>query len=98
MSVAELLDTMEYGPAPETAAAALAWIKERGAKLGLFINGEFRPPAEPNYFDTINPATSKTLAQIAQAGKADIDTAVQAAREAQSARSQIGGHARPRYL
>ena len=39
MSVAEILDTMDYGPAPESDTEARAWIAKRVDGLGLFING-----------------------------------------------------------
>ena len=48
----------------------------------LFINGRFVKPQSKQYFDTINPATGKVLAKVAQAGKADVDSAVKAARKA----------------
>src|ERR671939_395149 len=33
-TVSEIFDTMEYGPAPESDAAALAWIARHGGALG----------------------------------------------------------------
>ena len=48
----------------------------------LFINGEFRPTETDNYMNTINPATEEKLAEVPQAGAADIDHAVAAARNA----------------
>ncbi len=39
-------------------------------------------PATGKYFQTIDPSTEKPLAQIAEAGKADVDAAVKAARKA----------------
>ena len=41
MTVSEIFDTMEYGPAPESAAEALAWLVDQGDRFGHFINGEF---------------------------------------------------------
>lgn len=51
-------------------------------RYDLFINGKFKAPAEGNYFETINPANEKKLADIALAGQADVDLAVKAARNA----------------
>jgi acyl-CoA reductase-like NAD-dependent aldehyde dehydrogenase len=48
----------------------------------LFINGQYVDAASGETFDVINPATNEKLATVAKAGKADIDTAVTAAREA----------------
>ena len=39
MTVKEIFETMEYGPAPESAADALAWIESRGGVAGHFIGG-----------------------------------------------------------
>lgn len=89
---------MTYGPASESAEPALAWLKEHQESFGLFIGGEWRAPTGRNYFDSVNPATGKTLARIAQAGAEDVDAAVQAARQAQPDWWKLGGHGRARYL
>ena len=34
MTIKEIFETMEYGPAPESAADALAWIVDQGAAFG----------------------------------------------------------------
>jgi len=51
-------------------------------KTDLFINGEFVPSTSGKRFTTINPATGETLAEVAEAGKEDLDRAVGAARGA----------------
>ena len=48
----------------------------------LFIDGAFSPAASGRRFATVNPATGETIAEIAEAGKADLDRAVAAARKA----------------
>jgi aldehyde dehydrogenase (NAD+) len=48
----------------------------------LFIGGKFIKPISGNYFQSIDPSNEKPLAQIAEAGKADVDAAVKAARKA----------------
>jgi aldehyde dehydrogenase (NAD+) len=96
--IAEIFETMEYGPAPESAALAKEWIEQRGARFGLFIDGEWREPASGEYFETQNPAKNVGLARIAQGSSEDVDTAVRAAREAYPAWSALSGHARARYL
>ncbi|HMU13322.1 MAG TPA: aldehyde dehydrogenase family protein, partial [Flavobacteriales bacterium] len=48
----------------------------------LFINGKWQKPKSGKYFDTINPANEQKLARIAEAGEADVDAAVKAARKA----------------
>jgi aldehyde dehydrogenase (NAD+) len=98
MSIAEIFETMEYGPAPESASPAVRWLEERGRTFGHFIGGEWRDPAEGEYFDTTNPATNKPLARIAQGGRADVEAAVRAAREALPGWQALDGHGRARYL
>ena len=51
-------------------------------KTGLFIDGQFTPSASGKTFETSNPATGETLAQVSEAGKEDLDRAVAAARKA----------------
>ncbi len=48
----------------------------------LFINGQFAPSASGKRFATVNPATGETLAEVAEAGKEDLDRAVVSARQA----------------
>jgi len=51
-------------------------------RYGLYIDGEFRSPRSRSHFTTVNPATEEPLATVAEAGKADVDDAVAAARAA----------------
>jgi aldehyde dehydrogenase (NAD+) len=46
----------------------------------LYVNGEFVPSLSGKRFVTTNPATGETLAQVAEAGREDLDRAVAAAR------------------
>jgi acyl-CoA reductase-like NAD-dependent aldehyde dehydrogenase len=64
----------------ETPAAQPATLERTNWKL--FINGEQVDAASGATFDTYNPATNQVLAQVAQAGKEDVDRAVAAARAA----------------
>lgn len=50
--------------------------------LDLLIHGEFRPAQAGSRFATINPATEEVIAEVAEAGPADIDAAIRSAREA----------------
>jgi aldehyde dehydrogenase (NAD+) len=98
-TVATLFETMEYGPAPESDAAALDWIKQHDSgRFGHFINGKWTAPTAGQYFETINPATTAVLARVAQGSKADVDAAVQAANAAAPAWAGLPAHARARYL
>lgn len=64
-------------PAPESKSAAK--INER---YDLFINGEFQKPLSKKYFATINPATEEKLSEVAEANAADVNKAVDAAKNA----------------
>ncbi len=96
MRVAEIFETMEYGPAPEAAGPALAWLDEHERTFGHFIGGTF--VRGRGHFDSINPATGKKLARIAQATSEEVDQAVTAAREALPEWSRRSGHERARFL
>ncbi|MBL8091086.1 MAG: aldehyde dehydrogenase family protein [Anaerolineales bacterium] len=98
MTIPEILNTLEYGLAPEAAKPAEEWLKEHNNKFGLFINNEWREPSPKEYFDSINPANKNKLADIAQASESDVHEAVKAARKAYGKWSQLSGHARARYL
>jgi aldehyde dehydrogenase (NAD+) len=96
MTVKEIFDTMDYGPAPESAAEALAWLVDMGDRFGCFINGGFTPPVAT--FESRNPATGEVLAHVTQASQADVDAAVVAARKAQPKWAKLGGPGRARVL
>src|SRR5438105_2746438 len=51
-------------------------------RYNLFIGGEFVEPHSKHWFETINPATEETLAEIAEADAEAVDRAVTAARRA----------------
>ena len=94
----ELFQAMSYGPAPESDAAAQAWLESHGRSFDLFINNSWVTPAAGKSLSVSNPARGDTLAQVAEAGVADIDMAVKAARAAFHAWRQLDGHARARHL
>lgn len=96
--IAELFETMEYGPAPEVADEARAWIAERGPRFGHYIDGAWCDPADGEFFATLDPSNEAQLGEIAQGGPGDVDRAVAAARAAQAAWRDLGGHGRARYL
>jgi aldehyde dehydrogenase (NAD+) len=96
--VAEIFESLDYGPAPESAAPVLSWLDAHDRAMKLYINGEWVAPASAEAFDTANPATGKPLARIAQAGQPEVDAAVKAARKAFASWSALTGHERARYL
>ncbi len=98
MSVAEIFDSMDYGPAPEAADQAQQWIDRYGGQFWHFIGGEWVKPAAADWLKTTNPATGRDLGEIALGTAPDMDAAVAAARAAQSAWAGLGGHGRARHL
>jgi len=84
----------DYSPAPEGTDNIL--LKD---KYDLFINGEFIPGKDGKYFDTINPATEKKIAKVAEAGKTDVDKAVRSARKAyENTWSKMPAKERGKYI
>lgn len=83
----------EYAPAPESVKAS---IRDR---YGLFINGAWtKPHGKGETFATINPATEAVLAEISQAGEADVDAAVKAAAKAQPKWAALPAGERAKYM
>ncbi len=93
-----LFQTLPYGPAPESADAADAWLESHGRKFDLFINNQWTAPAAASYFTVSNPARGEPLAQAADATAPDIDAAVKAARAAYQSWSALSPHQRARHL
>jgi aldehyde dehydrogenase (NAD+) len=98
MSIAEKFLTLEYGPAPEDPKDAQLWLDRHQRRFGHFIAGEWRQPVEGGFFDTTNPATGEKIADVAQGSAADIDAAVQAARNAFPQWQALAPHMRARHL
>jgi aldehyde dehydrogenase (NAD+) len=95
-SVREIFETMEYGPAPESAKPAQEWLDGHDGRFGHFINGRFTKPSAT--FEVMNPATGKRLADVSEGSRKDVDAAVKAARQALPAWQALGGYGRARYL
>jgi len=96
--VADILETMEYGPAPEASDHVRSWLHCHGKGFGHFVGGEFVAPRGGRRFEVSNPATSAPLASVDQGDAGDVDAAVQAARAAFPAWSSLSGEARARHL
>ena len=95
-TIKEILQTMDYGPAPESTKEANAWLDQHGRRFGLFIDGAWLEPAST--FATNNPADGSELAQVTQATADDVERAVQAARRAQPGWVALGGHGRAKIM
>ena len=94
--IAEIFQSLDYGPAPESPEPALAWLAAHGNKFGQFIGGKWTKPGK--IFASDNPATNKKLADITDGSAADVDKAVKAARAAFPAWSALSGYERGKYL
>ena len=95
-TIKEILQTMDYGPAPESTKEANAWLDQHGRRFGLFIDGAWTEAATT--FATSNPADASELAQVTQATADDVERAVQAARRAQPGWVALGGHGRAKVM
>src|SRR5689334_23306470 len=85
--------TFEYAPAPES----IDHVKIQ-PRYGLFIGGRMVEPHSKKRFPTINPATEKKLAEVAEADEVDVDRAVKAAGKAFDSWARLAPSRRARYL
>ena len=76
MALADLLDLPARPDAPE--------------EVPLWIGGREAAAADGSVADDVNPATAGVLARVHRAGAADVDRAVEAARQAQPAWAALG--------
>lgn len=95
MTIKEIFDTMDYGPAPESSAEALQWLSDKGGIAGHYINGKWG--ALRDDFASTNPATGERLAGVTKGTADEVAEAVKAARKAQPAWAK-DGHKRARVL
>jgi len=94
MPPAKTPSPFEYAPAPESRS-----VVDLKSSYGLFIDGAFTDPAAGTAFKTVNPATEEVLAEVAEAGAADVDRAVKAAQRAYTRTwSKLSGRDRGKYL
>lgn len=94
-SVKEILETMDYGPAPEATGEVDGWLAARG-RFGHFIDGAFTKPGAG--WDSVNPATGAVLAGVTRGTAEDVAAAVKAARKAAPKWAALPGHARAQWL
>ena len=95
-TINEILQTMDYGPAPESTKEAQAWLDQHGRRFGLFIDNAWTDANQT--FATTNPADGVELAQVTQATSDDVNRAVEAARRAQPGWVALGGHGRAKIM
>ncbi|MEE1793576.1 aldehyde dehydrogenase family protein [Streptomyces sp. BE308] len=88
-----MASAFEYAPAPESRS-----VVDIAPSYGLFIDGEFTEAADGKVFKTVSPSSEEVLSEVAQAGEADVDRAVKAARRAFEKWSALPGSERAKYL
>jgi aldehyde dehydrogenase (NAD+) len=71
MTIKEIFDSMAYGPAPESAAEALAWIAKHKCHLRPFHRRRFTAPARPS--PPITPPPASPSPNITQGTEDDVD-------------------------
>lgn len=96
--IKDILQSMEYGPSPESTDHVTAWLGQHAAGFGHFIGGAFTDPASGESFEVTNPANGDPLARVARGTVADVDRAVAAAATAFKSWSKLSGHERARHL
>jgi aldehyde dehydrogenase (NAD+) len=97
-TIADIMSTLTYGPAPEAAKPAYDWLDRHERRFGHYIAGRWTSPDSQQLFASINPANRQELAQISQATTTEVDAAVAAARQAFPAWAALSGHQRARHL
>jgi aldehyde dehydrogenase (NAD+) len=98
MEVKAYFETMDYGPAPESAEQAEEWLQQRDRRLQHFIGGEWVAPDSGEYFDSLNPSSGAVIARVADGTEPDVAHAVGAAADALEGWVALGGHGRARLL
>jgi aldehyde dehydrogenase (NAD+) len=98
MNILERYNAMDYGPAPEARNEADAWLARRDFGKALYIAGEWRAAEGGKTFDVLEPSTGKPIAKVSEAGDADVDAAVGAARKALAKWSAASGYQRAKVL
>ncbi|KAM4825352.1 aldehyde dehydrogenase family 16 member A1 [Thomomys bottae] len=96
--VSEIFTTMEYGPAPESHACALAWLDTHDRQLGHYIHGQLLKPEQRNSVPCKNPITGEILASCLEATADDVASAVSAAKTAFVSWSRLPGTSRAQHL
>ena len=98
MTILESFDKLDYSEALESSSEAQKWLEDNGRRFGQFINGKFISQKDAEIIASLDPSNGDLLANIEIASDSQLNTAVKAARQAQSNWQALGGHARAKVL
>ncbi|MBG1232438.1 aldehyde dehydrogenase family protein [Aestuariivirga litoralis] len=96
-TVNDVLESMDYGPAPESNSHVKEWLAAHAKGFGHFVNGAFTA-SKGKTIEVFNPANMEKLASTANGSAADVDVAVAAARKAFKGWSALSGFERGKHL
>jgi aldehyde dehydrogenase (NAD+) len=97
-SVLEVLNSMDYGTAPESNAQVLEWLAFHKEGFSHFIGGGYLAAKKSQKIDVFNPHNNERLAQVTNGTAEEVDEAVAAARKAFKSWSKLSGYARAKHL
>lgn len=97
-SVTDVLETMDYGPAPESNTHVKEWLQTHKDGFGHFIAGQYMRSSASKWLDVSNPSSGEVMGRVPQGTAKDVDQAVAAARKAFTAWSKLSGHKRAKHL
>ena len=95
--ITDIMQSMDYGLAPESDDVARQWLNDHGGKFGHFINGKFTKIGKKTLKIT-SPVDGKKIAEISLGTKADVNAAANAADKALIKWSKTSGHERAKVL
>ena len=62
-SIKDIMQTMDYGPAPESNSDVVAWLTAHAGGIGHFIDGKFVGASSASV-DVVNPATDEVIGKL----------------------------------
>jgi len=96
-TITDILETMDYGTAPESNTHVKQWLTQHEKGFGHFIGGNFVASKAPR-MDVFNPANGEKLGSVPNGLPNDVDKAVEAARKAFKTWSKLSGFERAKHL
>jgi aldehyde dehydrogenase (NAD+) len=97
-SVTEIMNTMDYGPAPESNTHVKEWLGFHKDGFSHFIHGVYLTVSNAKKMAVHNPANGEALGHVSNGTAKDVDEAVASARKAFKTWSKLSGFARAKHL